>query len=542
MAGRTFTHQFGAAPNLHYSFTWDGIDAYGRATAGTQPVTIRLGYRYGVVKYDEPRTSLAAFGAVGGAAFEGARGRMNFYRGDDPRRGGGVRRRLGRARRRAWAAGRSTRTTSTTRARARCTWATAGARGRADHHRSRARVSRRQFAGQGDGGQATAARLGYANDVGRGRTGRCSSPRSLAQRRPHAAHPARRRDRDLASGIGSPRGIASGRDGSLYVTRPNLGTMRPGRARPDRHPFAGGGSGARRRRPRHERALPLPIEVAAAPDGSVYIADGERASARRARRHPHHRRRRRLRPPASATAGLPPQAAARLRQRHRRLARGRAVHRPPGQRLRRRRPDPPRRRRRHDHDRGRRRARPGHPGDGGPGTQATIGVPAAWTSAPTGPVLRGAARRRPRPPARPDGMITTSPAAARTATATAATAGPPCAPLGSAQASRSRRTAPCTSATTASENFSGFVRRVAGRCRSARARCRPPTARGVRVRRRGPSPPHASTASPAGRCSPSPTTAQGRLTAIADGDGNVTPWSARAASSRSSPPAGSAPS
>ncbi len=55
VAGRKFSQSFPAAPNQRYSFVWDGVDAYGRRPTGAQPVTIRIGYHYGLVKYDEPK-------------------------------------------------------------------------------------------------------------------------------------------------------------------------------------------------------------------------------------------------------------------------------------------------------------------------------------------------------------------------------------------------------------------------------------------------------------------------------------------------------
>ncbi len=67
VAGRTFSHGFGPAPNQSFSFVWDGLDVYGRPTAGAQPVTIRVGYHYGLVKYDEPKALQAAFARIGGS-------------------------------------------------------------------------------------------------------------------------------------------------------------------------------------------------------------------------------------------------------------------------------------------------------------------------------------------------------------------------------------------------------------------------------------------------------------------------------------------
>jgi RHS repeat-associated protein len=46
VAGRTFKQSFSPAANLSTSFTWDGLDAYGRALEGPQPATVRIDYAY----------------------------------------------------------------------------------------------------------------------------------------------------------------------------------------------------------------------------------------------------------------------------------------------------------------------------------------------------------------------------------------------------------------------------------------------------------------------------------------------------------------
>ena len=62
VAGRSFYQSFGPGPSQHYSFIWDGRDAYGRLLQGPQPVLIRLGYRYGLARYASVAESRAAFG------------------------------------------------------------------------------------------------------------------------------------------------------------------------------------------------------------------------------------------------------------------------------------------------------------------------------------------------------------------------------------------------------------------------------------------------------------------------------------------------
>ncbi len=46
LAGRVFTQTYAAAPNQSYTFTWDGFDAYGRRLQGQQQATIQIGYVY----------------------------------------------------------------------------------------------------------------------------------------------------------------------------------------------------------------------------------------------------------------------------------------------------------------------------------------------------------------------------------------------------------------------------------------------------------------------------------------------------------------
>jgi RHS repeat-associated protein len=46
VAGRKITRNFSRDPGQTYTFTWDGLDAYGRKVQGEVPVTVRLGYTY----------------------------------------------------------------------------------------------------------------------------------------------------------------------------------------------------------------------------------------------------------------------------------------------------------------------------------------------------------------------------------------------------------------------------------------------------------------------------------------------------------------
>ncbi|MBE2232838.1 MAG: hypothetical protein IAE85_05030, partial [Anaerolinea sp.] len=77
IAGRLYSYSFTAAPDLTYSFAWNGLDAYGRKLLGQQPFTARIGYVYGAV-YRTPAELGRAFARVSasGAAITGARARQ----------------------------------------------------------------------------------------------------------------------------------------------------------------------------------------------------------------------------------------------------------------------------------------------------------------------------------------------------------------------------------------------------------------------------------------------------------------------------------
>jgi len=61
IAGKQFETSFVPAANLNYTFVWDGKDAYGRIVQQTQPATVRIGYLYPVV-YSRPAPVSQSFG------------------------------------------------------------------------------------------------------------------------------------------------------------------------------------------------------------------------------------------------------------------------------------------------------------------------------------------------------------------------------------------------------------------------------------------------------------------------------------------------
>ena len=66
IAGRKFTQEFMPTPNIMTTFTWDGLDAYGRKLQGSQPIKYRIEYLYTAQYYAVPadyERSFARFNA-----------------------------------------------------------------------------------------------------------------------------------------------------------------------------------------------------------------------------------------------------------------------------------------------------------------------------------------------------------------------------------------------------------------------------------------------------------------------------------------------
>jgi hypothetical protein len=70
IAGRSFIHHFPAAPHQSHTFTWDGLDAYGRAISGGKALQVRIGYVYPAF-YNLPPNLSASFGAASGQRIPG---------------------------------------------------------------------------------------------------------------------------------------------------------------------------------------------------------------------------------------------------------------------------------------------------------------------------------------------------------------------------------------------------------------------------------------------------------------------------------------
>ncbi|MFO1418836.1 MAG: PKD domain-containing protein [Methylotetracoccus sp.] len=77
VAGRRTTQSFAAAAGLSTPFTWDGLDAYGRPLHGTAPVEIRIGYVYDA-QYQTPASFERSFGAASGVPISGNKARQEI--------------------------------------------------------------------------------------------------------------------------------------------------------------------------------------------------------------------------------------------------------------------------------------------------------------------------------------------------------------------------------------------------------------------------------------------------------------------------------
>ena len=82
VAGRRFTQTFLAQPDQRATFTWDGLDAYGRAVQGRQPISTHISYVYDAV-YMQPAPTAQAFGLYSGIPITGSRARQEVELGQE---------------------------------------------------------------------------------------------------------------------------------------------------------------------------------------------------------------------------------------------------------------------------------------------------------------------------------------------------------------------------------------------------------------------------------------------------------------------------
>jgi RHS repeat-associated protein len=302
VAGRRFRHSVGPAAQQSYAFTWDGNDAYGRAVSGTVPATIRIGYVYPLV-YQVPRSDCGncvgdagpSFGLISGIRFSN----LTILRGQSEgtlwqqtqKRLGILRAPLG-----GW---------SVSNYHAYDPWGKILYKGDGTRRDGQSALSAviTTVAGTGvpgsggDGGPATKAQLNSPFGLAAAPDGSLYIADAIAAR-------IRRVDREgiitTVAGTGSagfsgdgglatqaqlnsPRDVAVGLDGSLYIA--DTGNRRIRRIAPDQIITTIAGSGEEGSTgdwgPATRARFFSPQAVAVAPDGSVYVADSAISFIRR---------------------------------------------------------------------------------------------------------------------------------------------------------------------------------------------------------------------------------------------------------------------
>ena len=78
VAGRHFEASYPATPNLRYEFKWDGKDAYGRELNGVQTARVTIGYVYPAVYRASSEEFAVGFGQPGGTAYDTNRTRQEI--------------------------------------------------------------------------------------------------------------------------------------------------------------------------------------------------------------------------------------------------------------------------------------------------------------------------------------------------------------------------------------------------------------------------------------------------------------------------------
>jgi RHS repeat-associated protein len=227
IAGQLFVSTFSREPNQRYIFTWDGKDAYGRTLSGRQFVTVEIGYVYGLAVYQSPSSFQQSWARLSGVPLTGIETRQEITLWQRSRRQIG-----------SWSIPPTD----------------LGGWSLSPHHYYDEGGSY-LFLGNGDRAHAGPSTQAIATVAGQ-----------LAGSSRGDGGPA------TAARLVSPQGIDIGPDGSIYIA--DVSDRRVRKVTPDGtiRTFAGGGSSGSGF-PAAQARLFNPYDVAAAPDGSVYIAD-----------------------------------------------------------------------------------------------------------------------------------------------------------------------------------------------------------------------------------------------------------------------------
>ncbi len=286
VAGRRYTESFPPQENQVYSFLWDGIDGYGRAAQGIQNATVWVGYVYQAVYY-QPSDFVRGFGMAGSAPISAdpARQEVALWQRSNVMLGLLDARSLGFG---GWSLDIQHRYNPTGSALYLGSGGIRSAHGMGNVVDTVAGNGLWGFSG--DGGKASLAQLGWPIDVAHGADGSLYISENYNNR-------VRRVGSDgiittiagnglagfsgdngpaMQARLRSPSGIALGADGSIYLA--DTGNHRIRRVGTDGvirtvagtglAGFSGDGVSATAAR------VTAPQDVALAPDGSLYIAEG----------------------------------------------------------------------------------------------------------------------------------------------------------------------------------------------------------------------------------------------------------------------------
>jgi RHS repeat-associated protein len=236
VAGRQIHDTRPAAANQTYSYTWDGLDAYGRRLQGSQPATVTIGYAYDAV-YTNPAAATTSFAAPGVTA-------TTIPSRDEVVLSSSYRYRIG-----AWDA----------RAAGLGGWTL-------DGHNSYDPAAGVLYFGDGTRRSAAASAPVIKPFAGTGSSGSSGDGGQAAN-----------------ANIGNVGGMAVGPDGSVYYAESNFHRIR--KIAPDGiiTTVAGTGTGgfSGDGGPATAAKLSTPNDVSVGPDGSVYISDGNNARVRK---------------------------------------------------------------------------------------------------------------------------------------------------------------------------------------------------------------------------------------------------------------------
>jgi RHS repeat-associated protein len=240
VAGQVVSDTFAKAPNLIHTFTWDGRDPYGRILRGPQPVRVRVGYVYDAV-FQGAAQSIRSFLLSSGSQLGSIPSRLEYV---------------------AWAEQRTVLGN----------WdASAAGLGGWNLDVQHAYAPATQTLYQGDGSQRVVQTLAISTIAGRPLEAGYSGDNGPA----------------TSALLSGPQMIATGPDGSIYITERGNYSVRKVAPNGIITTFAGGRPGtpgpAGDGGPATQAALGSPIGIAVAPDGSVYIADNYLSRIRRVR-------------------------------------------------------------------------------------------------------------------------------------------------------------------------------------------------------------------------------------------------------------------